>query len=356
VNEQTPSSEPAKPKDIPPLPAAYLLATSTPRSARLPFSRWWVVIIGVGYGILLRVIFGLDLINALNGVMSFAFAFGVPFVVGAIPPIVFREQESTTAQELSLSFVTVSLFVLGTGVVLLEGLICMIMALPLFCMSGLFGCLFAQLWLAIFRPKRGIYAIGFLPFVILAVEKNFSVPDVDSSVSRSIEIAAEPMRVWASLADTDIAAQVYDGTVARFLTIPLPLSGHTRTEDAGAPVQRIRRSSWEKSVYFDCLITHWEPGKHMRWTYKFYPDSFPKHAMDDHIVIGGRYFDLKETNYVLEPAQVNGAPGTKLYIQTRYRVSTNYNWYSDWWAQVVIGNFMERSVQHYRDQSEKEPG
>jgi hypothetical protein len=349
VSEPDPETKPFKLPEPPTL--SYALEQSSPKKQSYPPRLWWSVLAGVGYGIFLRVVFGLEFFMLDSGVMSFAFVFGVPFVVGALPALVFRDDQRPLGRSVFLSFLAVTLFALGTGVALLEGLICILMALPIFWVTAILGCVFSEVCLAIFRPKRGTYAIGFLPFLLWGVEKNFSVPTLDSSVSRSIDIAAEPMVVWANLLDTDIDARAYDGTIARFLTIPLPQSGHTNA--ATEQNLRVRRSSWEKNVYFDCLITHWQPGRYMRWTYKFYPDSFPKHAMDDHIVIGGRYFDLKETNYTLEPTQINGVPGTRLYIQTRYRVSTNYNWYSDWWAQMVIGNFMERSAQHFRHASEQ---
>ena len=66
----------------------------------------------------------------------------------------------------------------------------------------------------------------------------------------------------------------------------------------------------------------------MRWTYHFAPDSFPPHALDDHVQIGGHYFDIIDTTYTLRPLD---STSTRLDIQMHYRVSTDFNWYANVW-------------------------
>ncbi len=71
---------------------------------------------------------------------------------------------------------------------------------------------------------------------------------------------------------------------------------------------------------------------------------FPPHALDDHVKIGGHYFDLADTEYTLTP---NGDGKTNLRIRIRYRVSTQFNWYADRVAAWLIGDFSEVVLQFY---------
>ena len=99
-----------------------------------------------------------------------------------------------------------------------------------------------------------------------------------------------------------------------------------------------------KHVHFDQVVAEWTENRHVRWTYRFDDDSFPPGALDDHVRIGGRYFDLIDTEYTLTPED---AQSTLLRIRIRYRVSTDFNWYADMVARLLIGNFEEVILRFY---------
>ena len=60
--------------------------------------------------------------------------------------------------------------------------------------------------------------------------------------------------------------------------------------------------------------------------------------MDDHVKIGGEYFDIIDTEYILKPM---ASGSTALTVRIHYRVSTQFNWYSKHPASWLIGNFEE---------------
>lgn len=74
----------------------------------------------------------------------------------------------------------------------------------------------------------------------------------------------------------------------------------------------------------------------------------PPQALDDHVAIGGAYFDMLDTSYSLAPS---GA-GTDLRILMHYRVSTQFNWYVVPIADALFGNFEETILGLYRRRSE----
>jgi hypothetical protein len=87
----------------------------------------------------------------------------------------------------------------------------------------------------------------------------------------------------------------------------------------------------------------------VRWLYHFSADSFPPHALDDHVRIGGRYFDLIDTEYSLRTV----SEGTELRVRMTYRVSTAFNWYARPLASFFVGNFEEAALAFYAHRAER---
>lgn len=64
----------------------------------------------------------------------------------------------------------------------------------------------------------------------------------------------------------------------------------------------VRHVRMGKGVHFDPHAVVFEPNRHLRWTYEFTEDSFPPNALDEHVEIGGLYFDVLDTEYVMNPS------------------------------------------------------
>jgi hypothetical protein len=77
-------------------------------------------------------------------------------------------------------------------------------------------------------------------------------------------------------------------------------------------------------------------------------DSFPAGALDDHVRIGGAYFDVIDTEYKL----LNVGSGTELRVRMRYRVSTAFNWYTRPFAEFLVGDFEEAALRFYARRAE----
>ena len=103
-----------------------------------------------------------------------------------------------------------------------------------------------------------------------------------------------------------------------------------------------------KGIHFDQVAADWEPNRRVRWLYQFSTDSFPAGALDDHVRIGGAYFDILDTEYTLHP--VDG--GTELRSRMSYRVSTSFNWYATPIAKFLISNFEETALRFYARRAE----
>ncbi|NQD38860.1 hypothetical protein HPT27_17730 [Permianibacter sp. IMCC34836] len=316
----------------------------------IPFAWWKPVAIGAVYGLLMRLLFMIKLpfINASFDVMGPAFLFGVPLIVGALTVFWAKpDQQRSWLYCFLVPWASVSLFVCGTAVALIEGSICIAMALPLFVVLGSVGGLLMMAVLRFWQPGSGaISCLGVLPILCAIGEQFVGPPDVVDTTSASVYIEAPAAVVWQQLNNAEAIqpSEVESGLAFR-IGVPLPVEGITVTEADGL----VRKSKWQKGVAFDEPILISDEHKTLKWAYRFAKDSFPSNALDEHVEIGGRYFDLRNTTFALYPE----SSGVRLVILTEYRISTHFNWYSNFWAQLLLEDFSEVILQYYKRRSER---
>ncbi len=316
-----------------------------PRS-RIPYSWWAPLLAGVGGGMLLRFVFSGGAGSNWSA-MAGAFIYLSPLVVGALTVYVAETRERRTwAYYLWAPFVANCLYVLGTLLIMVEGLICAIVIIPMFAgLGALGGLLMGVVCRMTDWPKHTLYGFAALPLVFGALGDYLPEPTVLSSVQRSTVVHALPERVWVQLNHaTDIRPDDFGGTWAARIGVPMPRSGITESTPNG----RVRVTHWGKAVQFDEPITDWQPGRYLRWTYRFAPTSFPAHALDDHVLIGGHYFDLRDTSFTL--TAVEG--GTRVQVVVHYRVTTQFNFYADHVAQLLLGDMLEADLKFYKRRTE----
>jgi hypothetical protein len=72
--------------------------------------------------------------------------------------------------------------------------------------------------------------------------------------------------------------------------------------------------------------------------------------MDEHVVVGGKYFDLYDTTFDLIPVSEKL---TRIEITSHYRVSTGVNFYGVPVARLIAKDFMMSILQLYKNRSER---
>jgi hypothetical protein len=103
-------------------------------------------------------------------------------------------------------------------------------------------------------------------------------------------------------------------------------------------------------VNFSALVTDRIEDRSITWRYRFTPDSFPKGSLDEHVKIGGQYFDLYDTTFNLEAISGNF---TELEIISHYRVTTDVNFYGVPVARFIARDFMSAILRLYKLRSER---
>ncbi|MBI1771035.1 MAG: SRPBCC domain-containing protein [Burkholderiales bacterium] len=312
----------------------------------LPFSNWLPLIAGALIGIILRLIFSGKPQDAY-ATMAGTFVLLVPMAVGATTVFVAeRQRRRSWGFYIGGPIIANTLFVLGTLAIFIEGMICAIIIIPLFAVLGALGGLLMGLicrtsnW-----PKQAVGSFVLLPLLLGVIPP--SVPDLQriAVLERTIQVQATPAQIWYQLHHADNIRQDEVGQAWMYrIGVPLPVAGITQETKAGL----VRSIKMNKSIHFDQVSSDWVENKYVVWRYHFYPDSFPPNALDDHVTIGGRYFDILDTTYSLKP---QAAHTTELKIQMRYRVSTEFNWYADIVAKMLITNFEEVILSYYQKRS-----
>jgi uncharacterized protein YndB with AHSA1/START domain len=321
------------------------------QQSTLPFRKAYPLAAGVAMGMMLRFLFS-GLPGSGWSAMAGSFIYGAPILVGAITVYVAELKERRTwAYYFWAPFIANSLFVLGTLLIMIEGLICAIVIIPLFSVLGGLGGLAMGLVCRLTHwPKPTLYALAALPLTLGFAGDLLPTPQEFSRVESSIVISAPADVVWQQITQAkDISPEDFKGSWAARIGVPMPLTGITTYQPGQSRTGYVRQASWQKKVHFEGLVTDWRPSQYLRWTYRFTPDSFPPQALDDHVMIGGHYFDLIDTSFKLSPE----AGGTRLTIAANYRVSTQFNFYAERVGQLLLGNMLDTATGFFKQRSER---
>ena len=244
----------------------------------LPFRAWWPVGFGAIAGLLLRLVFSGKSGDPYVAMMA-SFIIGSPVLVSVVTVyLAERVERRTWGYYFVAPFVANLMFVVGTLLIEVEGWICAIVS-----------------------------SVALLPLLGGAVEQRVHTTRLERVQQRDMVIAAAPEDIWRVLVDTrDIRpAEVQDAWMYR-IGVPTPNAGIGDFRDG----EHLRHITMGKGVHFDQVATDWEENRRVTWRYRFADDSFPPGALDDHVRIGGQYFDVSECTYSLAPVAGGTAGAT----------------------------------------------
>ena len=280
--------------------------------------------------------------------MSFAFLVFNPICMGALSQYVLNMQ---TVNSISNMFKQQLMFFIGvliiSVVVLREGTICVIMASPL-----IYGALVAgaaimrAVCIYLWKPTVKVYSLAMLPLLALLVIPHHA-EDLSGTTKRELIIQAPQAEVFRAINNIQNIQdnEIIDSPIFT-MGFPKPVSGMTENTENGL----IRQIYWQRGVHFQEKVIHSTAPNLLSWTYVFDKNSFPKGSLDDHVEIGGQYFDLLTTDYRLEAVSPTQ---TKLILTIDYRLTTEINWYAKPWADYVLNEFSDVVLNVYKHRLEK---
>jgi hypothetical protein len=311
-------------------------------------SRLRTLLIGLVAGVLYAWLCML-LVTHFHENVSIAYIFILPIVLGAIP-VLFSTKEQLEAYIMWLLWpwlVTFTFFVLSF-VAGFEGLICLVIIVGPFLLLGtLSAFVFRIVRLKSEGKGKKLYVSLMLPMVVLLIEANIQVTDQVYTVSTSIEINAPKGRVWENVKNVrDIQPDEIKPHFVHLIGVPKPLNGALDEEG----VNGIRQITWDKGIKFEEKITAWNDGTGFAYDIDVDPASVPPSTLDEHVMIGGRYFDVLRGGYHIEKIDEGKSMVT---LTCTYRVTTNLNFYSKVWADFILDDFNEMILEVIKGRSER---
>lgn len=308
---------------------------------------------GAAYGLAARVffehaesVFGIKRMNV--EIISFSFLVAAPFAIGAIVVYGLRHTQPSIGKMIWAPWLAILLALIGSAISLLEGSICVALASPLFFAVSSIGGLIMGLtlrWTS--KGKTTLNSILILPLALTFIEPAISPKLQMLEDHVAIEVAAPPHRIWKEIKNAhNIRKEELPDNFIYWIGVPRPLEG----VNIITPEGEVRYSKWERGVNFSALVTNEVQDLSITWKYKFTDDSFPKGSLDDHVKIGGQYFNLYDTTYNLVPLSETT---TRLEIISHYSVTTHINFYGVPVARFIAKEFMSSIVQLYKLRSEQ---
>jgi len=297
------------------------------------------IAIGAAYGIFVRFVFSFSLKGGTTEdvfkVMSLAFIFVVPLVLGFLTVYIrsLEEQGVSWVGALFLPMIPASI---SLGCALLfawEGLICVILLLPIFLILSMLGGIFAKLikrTASANTNKMVLASFLILPFLVAPLEAQFAAPEELRMIETHIEIHSSPQKIWENIKEVPaIQPQEHFFYFSHLIGFPRPVEAKLIGEGVGA----VRHATFEKGVLFIETITDWRPQKYLSFSIKADTQSIPATTLDAHVKVGGPYFDVLRGTYSIETLSPEKSI---LHLSSTHRLSTRFNFYSHLWTDFIM--------------------
>jgi hypothetical protein len=295
---------------------------------------------GVAYGLAVRGLIQIKTtaywILPLVWVMSVAFVIVLPFSMGYLSiGMRAREGRVRVIERIFIPWIVVLLALVGCELVAWEGTICIAMIMPIALVFGTIGGLTAG---AIVRPSQpyigtaSMAIVALLPFMIGSMEHRVAPNQNVRTVESEAIIYASPQTIWKNIERvSEINASELPQSWNRSIGFPRPIEATLNHEGIGG----VRHASFAGKVLFIETIDEWLPEQRLGFYIHADTRSIPSSTLDEHVTVGGPYFDVLHGEYVLEP---EGDGKTRLRLISQHRVSTDFNWYAGLWTDAVMRN------------------
>ena len=313
------------------------------------------VIVGGLYGAGVRLLVAapmqkIRLEHLLLEVMSLSFVALGPIVIGFMTVHhAAKEAPIPPWKWLLAPWLSVTLAFGITALLNIEGTICLLFALPIGFVFGSLGGLLGGLTARRLRAhsRSTMVCAALLPFIAGSVESNLNAPTQTRTVASEIRIHAAADTVWRNIERVPAIspAELRPNWTHR-IGFPRPIEATLSYEGIGG----VRHASFEHGVLFIETITAWEPDQRLAFSIHADTANIPPTTLDEHVTIGGRYFDVLNGEYRLEQLPDGDI---MLHLSSRQRLSTDFNNYAGLWTDAVMQSLQTSILEVVRDRCQR---
>ena len=300
-----------------------------------------VAVFSVTAGLLLGLLAVASVVFGRYGSMLF---FAVPFAMGAVTAFLFNRRRGATA---GATFKVVNfMFLAAAGVILLfaaEGIICILMALPLAVLTGAGGAIVGR---AIAQTGNADTPLSMFPLLLLPLAAVLEPPGalLVHEVRTSIEINAPPERVWPHVVAFRPMAEPRDMLFRLGIAYPK----YARIEGAG--VGAVRYCVFSTGAFIE-PITRWEPGR--RLSFDVISSPAPLRELTPFENVSPPHLDgyLRSRRGEFRLVPLSGGK-TRLEGSTWYEIDMAPEGYWQLFSDYMIHRIHQRVLTHIRDEVE----
>ncbi len=309
-----------------------------------------IIIIPILFALLLRIIFGASIFDDFLSVMTWTFFLLVPAAIGALT-IYYSSIEKVKSMNYRFfaPWVPIISVIFLTILIGLEGWACWIMISPLFLIFSSIGGLIAG-YFKIKKSKKqenlNLSILVLLPFIIAPIENSIPRnPEVFKTYT-SIIINSDKAKIWQNVTSVrEIKATEDSSTLTKWLGFPKPIKAELDKQEVGG----YRKAIFEKGLIFHETVTEYKDLNLMRFKIKANTYEIPSTTLDEHILIGGEYFDMLDGTYELEKINEHQY---KLILYSNFSMKTTFNSYAGVWGTWIMKDIQNNILKVIKERSE----
>lgn len=318
---------------------------------------WWLsAVTGAALGCLYRMAFTLDGGSLWEGplyILSLGFLVLVPLAMGYVTVDHYLRRVSANVrwfQWLFLPWLSVLITMAVSVAVEWEGVVCLIFAAPIMLVSSMVGGLLARILSKqpYIRSVPGQFSVLTIPLLMILLESQIAAPIQIRTVETDMLIHAPAEVVWDNIRSVRAieSSELPDSWVTQ-IGFPKPVAATLSHDGIGG----VRQASFTGGLIFTETINRWKPESDLRFSIHANTDSIPPTTLDEHVTIGGTFFDVLDGEYRLELRP----GGILLHLTSRERLSTHLNPYAGVWTDAVMRSIQNQILVVIRKRCEASP-
>ena len=263
---------------------------------------WLGILLGGVTGLSIRLVWAFHgLVDSVQVVMTLAFLVLGPFAVGWVAAgVAERNKPRRWWERITIPWPAMLLSAGLTMLFNLEGLICVVFALPIALVFASLGGLAGGAAAAMDSRHEGkrLAVVLLLPLLLPPLENRLLPPIQVRTVATEVVIEAPLSTVWHNVESVrPITRAELQPTWTHAVGFPRPVEATLSREGVGG----VRHASFEHGLLFIETVTRWESERVLAFSIKADVEHLPPTTLDEHVKIGGRFFDVLDGEYKLEP-------------------------------------------------------
>ena len=277
-------------------------------------------------------------------VMSLSYVFILPAVIGMVH-VYIRSRTAMPSYVASVfePMLPALLCLVFSLLVHWEGTICLAMAFPVILLLSGLGGIIMRIILSTKNKHLVFAAFTMLPVPLSFAEQSIPLPQEKQIVSNTIHIKAPAKRVWQKIVRVEKITEPQD-SLFYSLGFPKPVEAVLTGEGVG----QTRLATFERGLQFIETVTVWRENQKLAFTIKADPKATPLTTLDEHVTVGGQFFDVLSGAYEIEYA----GDGVTLRLYSEHRISTHFNFYARMWSRFLMGEIQKNILRVIKQRSE----